>query len=170
VTPAYVALSVACTLLLVSGPTIFRRLRAARFERLLIHGRGAMPGLSAIKPLGERFTVLEENQVGLGVLIESHSADIAAAGHAAIDASKHAAAAAAATADAAAAATAAAAAAAAAAKTATAALMIAEDTRSTVVRIESLLTPNGGESIADDIKRNVSALERVESRLTESAN
>jgi hypothetical protein len=32
------------------------------------------------------------------------------------------------------------------------------------------LTPNGGESIADDIKRNVSALERVESRLTESAN
>jgi len=156
VTPAYVALSVACTLLLVSGPTIFRRLRAARFERLLIHGRGAMPGLSAIKPLGERFTVLEENQVGLGVLIESHSADIAAAGHAAIDASIHAAAAAAA--------------AAAATKTATEALVIAEDTRSTVVRIESLLTPNGGESIADDIKRNVSALERVESRLTESAN
>ena len=148
-TPAYVALSIACTLLLVSGPTIFRRLRAARFERLLIHGRGAMPGLSAIKPLGERFTVLEENQVGLGVLIESHSADIAAAGHAAIDASAHAAA---------------------ATKTATEALVIAEDTRSTVVRIESLLTPNGGESIADDIKRNVSALERVESRLTESAN
>ena len=148
-TPAYIVLSVACTLLLVSGPTIFRRLRAVRFERLLIHGRGAMPGLTEIKPLGERFTVLEENQVGLGVLIASHSTDIAAA---------------------AAGAKAAATAASVAAGKADEALAIAKTTQNTVVRIETLLTPNGGTSIADDIKRNVSALERVESRLTESAN
>jgi hypothetical protein len=149
VTPAYVALSIACTLLLVSGPTIFRRLRAIRFERLLIHGRGAMPGLTEIKPLGERFTVLEENQVGLGVLIASHSTDIAAA---------------------AAGAKAAATAASVAAGKADEALTIAKTTQNTVIRIETLLTPNGGTSIADDIRRNVSALERVESRLTESAN
>jgi acyl-CoA reductase-like NAD-dependent aldehyde dehydrogenase len=163
VTPAYIALSVACTLLLVSGPTIFRRLRSARFERLLIHGRGAMPGLTEIKPLGDRFTVLEENQEGLGVLIESHSADIAAAGHAAAEAVIHAAAAANAASEARSAAVS-------AAERADRALEIAEVTQNTVVRIETLLTPNGGTSIADDIKRNVSALERVESRLTESAN
>lgn len=146
-TPAYIALSVACTLLLISGPTLFRRLRAARFERLLIHGRGAMPGLPPITPLGDRLTGLEEGQASIATLISTTAATASSAAAAAAGAASTAAI---------------------AATKADEALIIAKNTQIVVLNIEKLLTTNGGDSLADDIKATAIGIRHVESRLTES--
>ena len=137
-TPAYIALSVTCTLLLISGPTLFRRLRSAHFERILIHGRGAMPGLPPIKPLGDRLTGLEEGQASIATLISSTAGTASSAASAAAGAAS-AAAAAASTATI-------------AAKKADEALIIAKNTQITVLNIEKLLTTNSGDSLADDVR------------------
>ncbi len=153
-TPAYIALSVACTLLLISGPTLFRRLRSAHFEQILIHGRGAMPGLSPIKPLGDRLTGLEEGLTSIATLISSTAGTASSA--------------AAAAAGAASAAAAAASTATIAAKKADEALIIAKNTQIVVLNIEKLLTTNGGDSLADDVRATAIGIRNVESRLTES--
>ena len=114
-----------------------------------------MPGLTEIKPLGERLTGLEEGLASIATLISSTAGTASSA--------------AAAAAGAASAAAAAASTATIAARKADEALIIAKNTQITVLNIEKLLTTNGGDSLADDIKATAIGIRHVESRLTESA-